>query len=163
MLATAFLAAVLTACGQGTVGADDGTDTGGGDRAPSSVAPAPVEDLPAAADDPRPYAGIAPDAVLRVTGTEPFWGGQVAGDTFTYAPMENPDGTPIRVSRFAGRGGLSFSGTLQGAAIDLAITPGACSDGMSDRTYPFTATLRIGTEVRAGCAWREGDDLGPPP
>ena len=106
---------------------------------------------------------IAEQAVLRVTGTEPFWGGTVAGDTFTYTTLENQVGEAIAVTRFAGRGGLSFSGTRAGAPLDLAITPGACSDGMSDRTYPFVATLQLGSDQRQGCAWRDGDDLGAAP
>lgn len=120
-------------------------------------------DVPGDSEDTRPYAGIAEDAVLRVTGTEPFWGGTVAGDTFTYTTLENQVGEAIAVTRFAGRGGLSFSGTRAGAPLDLAITPGACSDGMSDRTYPFVATLQLGGEQRQGCAWRDGDDLGAAP
>ena len=47
-------------------------------------------------------------------------------------------------SRFAGRGGLSYSGTIDGRSFDMAVTPAECSDGMSDRTYPFVVTLRIG-------------------
>ncbi|WP_234027424.1 COG3650 family protein [Aurantiacibacter arachoides] len=116
--------------------------------------------LPGDSEDTRPYAGLAEDAVIKLVGTEPFWGGRVQGTTFTYSTLENSDGEAIAVTRFAGRGGVSFSGTRGGAAVDLAITPGTCSDGMSDRTYPFVATLQIGSEQRQGCAWREGDDIG---
>lgn len=120
--------------------------------------------VPGDAADSQAYAGIAEDVVVHFTGTEPFWGGQVAGESLTYSTPENIDGTTITVTRFPGRGGLSFSGNLDGRALDLAITPGNCSDGMSDRTYPFVATLQLGNEQRSGCAWREGvDDLGPPP
>jgi uncharacterized membrane protein len=59
------------------------------------------------------------------------------------------------VSRFAGRGGLSFSGTLRAGDITVAITPGECSDGMSDRAYPFGATLQVDADVRQGCAWTD--------
>ena len=37
----------------------------------------------------------------------------------------------------------------------MMVTPLACSDGMSDRTYPFTVTLGIGEDKRNGCAWSE--------
>ena len=120
-------------------------------------------DVPGDIEDTRPYSGVAEDAVLRVTGTEPFWGGTVSGETFTYTTPENQAGEAIAVTRFAGRGGISFSGTRGGAPLDLAITPGNCSDGMSDRTYPFVATLHLGNEQRQGCAWREGDNLGAAP
>lgn len=120
--------------------------------------------VPGDASDTEAYSGIGEHDVVRFTGTEPFWGGQVAGTSLTYTTPENIDGETITVTRFAGRGGLSFSGNLDGRPLDLAITPGDCSDGMSDRTYPFVATLQLGSEQRNGCAWREGiDDLGPQP
>ncbi len=43
-------------------------------------------------------SGIRADETVRFTGTEPFWGGQVAGPTLTYSTPEDPDGTPIAVS-----------------------------------------------------------------
>ena len=102
-----------------------------------------------------PYAAITHDEVLRFTGTEPFWGGNVTGGTLTYSTPEDQDGTEIAVERFAGRGGLSFSGTLDGANFEMAVTELECSDGMSDRTYPFTVTLEIGEDRRNGCGWTE--------
>ncbi|RPF72201.1 COG3650 family protein [Aurantiacibacter spongiae] len=117
---------------------------------------------PGDTSDSRPYAGISQDATIHLIGTEPFWNGTVADGTFTYATPENIDGDRIAVERFAGRGGVSYSGTHRGAPVDLMITPGRCSDQMSERTYPFTATLQIDGETRLGCAWREGDDTGEP-
>ncbi|WAT19371.1 hypothetical protein OZN62_12180 [Aurantiacibacter sp. MUD11] len=108
--------------------------------------------VPGDASDTAAYAEIAEDELIRFTGTEPFWGGSVIGDRLTYSTPDNIDGTTIPVTRFAGRGGLSFSGALDGQAFDLAITPAECSDGMSDRIYPFVATLQIGSEHREGCA-----------
>ena len=124
---------------------------------------ADVGGVPGDSEDTRPYAGIGEDAVLIVNGTEPFWGARIANGTLNYSTPENIDGQEIAVTRFAGRGGLSFSGELDGEALDLAVTPGECNDGMSDRIYPFTATMQIGSRQLMGCAHREGDDLGPPP
>lgn len=90
-----------------------------------------------------------------MTGTEPFWGGTISGTELVYARPENQQGRAIAVRRFAGNNGLGFSGSLDGAPLDLAVTPGACSDGMSDRTYPYTVTLKLGEEQRSGCAWTE--------
>lgn len=115
--------------------------------------------IPQGGDDGQPFDQIAPDATIYLTGTEPFWSGEVGGDSLTYIVPDNPDGTQIKVTRFAGRGGLSFSGEYQGADFLLALTPGECSDGMSDRAYPYIATLRIGDDVRAGCGW--SDDKRP--
>lgn len=101
------------------------------------------------------YDGIADDETVRFIGTEPFWGGESAGGTLTYDTPENSAGSTIAVERFAGNNGLSIGGKLDGAAFDMVITPGECSDGMSDRSYPFVATLQIGEETRFGCAWTE--------
>ncbi|WP_324828508.1 COG3650 family protein [Qipengyuania zhejiangensis] len=101
------------------------------------------------------FSGIAKDETVRITGTEPFWAGEIAGTMARYSTPENPDGSRFSVERFAGLNGVSFSGQLGEARFDLMITPGECSDGMSDRTYPFTATLMLGSEQRLGCAWTD--------
>ena len=101
------------------------------------------------------FDGIAPDETIHFLGTEPFWGGETSGDELTYTTPENIDGTTIAVRRFAGNSGIGLSGTLEGEIFDMTVTEGTCSDGMSDATYPFTVTLRIGDEQRSGCAWTD--------
>ena len=98
------------------------------------------------------FSSIDPGETIRFVGTEPFWGGQVQGGTLTYSTPENIEGQRIAVERFAGNHGLGFSGTLNGRPFDMTVTQGECSDGMSDQLFPFTVTLRIGDEVRNGCA-----------
>jgi uncharacterized membrane protein len=115
---------------------------------------ADTENLPGG-DGRQPYSGIAEGERLRFTGTEPFWGGEVTGGTLIYTTPEDQAGRAIEVSRFAGRGGLSFSGTFDGAPLVLVASEIACSDGMSDRTYPFTITLQVRGETRSGCGWTE--------
>ena len=134
----------------------------GGDASETAVAPAekgvPIPD-PSSTE---PYDGIGADEVLHFSGTEPFWGGEVDGGTLTYSTPEDQDGTEIAIKRFAGRGGLSFSGKLEEADFEMAVTPQACSDGMSDRTYPFTVTLQIGEETRNGCGWTDKQPFDGP-
>jgi len=113
-------------------------------------------------DDRQPFSAIAPDEVIHFTGTEPFWGGQAQGSELTYSTPENAEGTTIAVTRFAGRGGLTLSGEMDGGRFDMMVTPGTCSDGMSDRSYPFTVTLKIGTEMRQGCAWSDASPFAGP-
>lgn len=122
-------------------------------------------DVPAnvPAGDSQPYDGIADEETLRFTGTEPFWGGQVSGATLTYSTPEDPDGQALEVKRFAGRGGVSFSGSLGGEEFVMTATPSSCSDGMSDRTYPFAVTLKIGDETRNGCGWTDRQPFDGPP
>ena len=100
-------------------------------------------------------AVIAPGETISLTGTEPFWGGTIAGGRLIYKTPENQTGEMIAVKRFAGNNGLGFSGLRDGQPLDLTVTPGACSDGMSDRSYPYTATLRLANEQREGCAWTD--------
>lgn len=71
----------------------------------------------------------------------------------TYSTMENQDGWTFPVTRFAGRAGIGYTGEVDRKPLTLTVTEGECSDQMSDRTYPFTATLKIGDDVRNGCAW----------
>ncbi|UIP07738.1 hypothetical protein LY632_04890 [Erythrobacter sp. SDW2] len=131
-------AVMLTACHQG---AEDGTVPG---------------------TSPQGFTGIAPDEIITFTGTEPFWGGNIAGDKLTYSTPEDIGGTVIQVERFTGQGGLGFAGTLDGKEFDMLITPGECSDGMSDRIYPYVATLKLGDELREGCAHTDKQTFSGP-
>lgn len=112
-------------------------------------------DVPGDRGDTRPYDGITADETVHFVGTEPFWGGQVAGGRLTYETPENPRGEIIAVTRFAGRGGISFSGTLGAEDFTMAVAPGPCSDGMSDRRFPFHVMVRIGEATREGCGWTD--------
>jgi len=137
--------------------AETGEPTAGNAAVATTVGSA----VPGDTSDMRAFDGIRADEGVRFTGTEPFWGGRVSGTELTYSTPENPDGSPIAVTRFAGRGGVSWSGTWQGQPFRLAVTEGQCSDGMSDRTYPFTATLAVAGEQRQGCAWTERRSFTP--
>lgn len=153
-LLAAPAALLLAACG---------SDAGqAAPRASSAPLAAGEPAVPGDARSTEPYDGIAPEEVLHFTGTEPFWGGEVSGATLTYSTPEDQDGTQIVVERFAGRGGLAFGGNLAGDEFEMLVTPLACSDGMSDRTYPFTLTLQVGGETRNGCGWTEAQPFDGP-
>lgn len=126
--------------------------------------PSPVDDTArdaAAASEAGPEAvpsvhhAASPSPVpsrLRATGTEPFWGAVIDGAVLTYSTPEFPAGIRISVSRKDEPGGATFAGTLDGKPLSLDIAPGACSDGMSDKIYSFTAVRQIGPEIARGCA-----------
>ncbi|MBX7539588.1 COG3650 family protein [Qipengyuania sphaerica] len=101
------------------------------------------------------FDAIAESETVYLTGTEPFWGGEIGQGKALYSTPENQDGIRFPVARFAGNNGLAFTGQMEGRSFDLMVTPGECSDGMSDRTYPYTATLKVGDEQRNGCAWTD--------
>lgn len=111
-----------------------------------------AEDAPG---DVSAYDGIAEDEKITALGTEPFWSATISGNEMTYSTPDNIDGVAIEVSRFSGNGGLGFNGNLEGAPLQMAVTPGECSDQMSDRTYPFTVTLKIGEADLAGCGYTD--------
>ncbi len=117
--------------------------------------------------DIQSFRAIGERERLRFVGTEPFWGGEITGTALRYRTPEQPDGAVLTVARFAGRGGLSYAGALAGRAFDMAVTPGRCSDGMSERVYPFTVTLRLGEgadeETRNGCGWTDAQPFVEPP
>ncbi len=99
----------------------------------TSNASAAAEGAPGDTGETAAYTGITAQETVRFTGTEPFWGGQVAGTTLTYSTPENHQGDAITVTRFAGRNGVSWSGTWQDKPFRMAVSEAPCSDGMSDR------------------------------
>lgn len=121
--------------------------------------PPPLDDtardaaaLPETAPSPAHRAKPAVPARLRATGTEPFWGAVLDGATLTYSTPDFPAGIRITVARRDSATGATFTGALDGKPLALTIAPGACSDGMSDRIYSFTAVREIGPEIARGCA-----------
>jgi uncharacterized membrane protein len=78
---------------------------------------------------------------LRVTWPEPEPGVSAA-----YSVEERADGR-----------------TYKGTALNVNVTFKKCSDGMSDRAYPHTVRIEIGTRILNGCGWPAGYDLGAAP
>lgn len=99
------------------------------------------------------FDAVAADEIVTLTGTEPFWNITITGAKARYSNPDHPEGFDFTVTRFAGNGGLGFSGTLFEAPVTLTLTPGACSDGMSDRRFPFVATIALGEETLRGCGY----------
>lgn len=96
--------------------------------------------------------GLSVPSRLRATGTEPFWSATVDGAALIYRTPEFPNGVRITVARRDAKGVAAFVGALDGKPLALEIAPGACSDGMSDRIYSFTAVRQIGPDIARGCA-----------
>jgi uncharacterized membrane protein len=101
------------------------------------------------------FDAVAPEEIVTLTGTEPFWNIRIEADQALWTAPDNPDGTRFAVERFAGNNGLGFSGTLDGQSFVATLTPGNCSDGMSDRAYPFVATIALGGETLEGCGFTD--------
>lgn len=103
------------------------------------------------------FDAIASDATVNLVGNEPFWGIAIVptatGLTATYSTPENIEGSAFAVEAFAGNNGMGYSGELDGEPVQIALTPGECSDTMSDALYPYVATVGIGEVTLQGCGY----------
>lgn len=91
--------------------------------------------------------------VFVARGTEPFWSVRAGMDGVR---LERPDHAPLD-AEFTGvsEQGLDriiAASTAEGA-LALRLTPGQCSDGMSDTVYGWTAQLTLGEEAFRGCGY----------
>ena len=92
---------------------------------------------------------------LRALGTEPFWAAEVEGRCVTYKTPEDQQGTRVWTHVDTGPQGPVWNGALRSRQFQLIVKPApppGCSDGMSDKTYPTDAELRVDGEIRKGCA-----------
>jgi uncharacterized membrane protein len=136
LAALALTLLLLAACGPG--------DNGGYDTAPPADAPAGVSaeapSVPAAA----PWSGD-----YDLIGTEPFWNVQIRAAGLT---LTRPDKPPLTVAN-PGPMAEGDSGLWAAPGFVVRLTPGECSDGMSDRKYPLNAEVTIqGQGELRGCA-----------
>ncbi|MGR4862667.1 COG3650 family protein [Caulobacter sp. LARHSG274] len=125
----------LAACGQSPMGASEG----------ASVAPA---DAPAATPPGPDYSGD-----FDLVGTEPFWGGKIRRQGLS---LTRPDEPEVAADNPGARveGDIGVWGT---GHLVFRLTPEACSDGMSDRSYPYRAEVTFNGAVLQGCAARPED------
>jgi len=56
------------------------------------------------------------------------------------------------VVRADGAESVMFTATIDGQVLQILVTPGSCSDGMSDNTYPWTVERTLGEDTVSGCA-----------
>lgn len=92
-------------------------------------------------------AAIATPLPYKALGTEPFWSVTVTRGTIR---LERPDAPPVVVRgvrrRIAGGGGRFVA---RGVRMDVVRR--RCSDGMSDRVFPDTVTVRFRGALLKGC------------
>ncbi len=136
-----LLALGMAACGP----ADDGYD-----KAPPADAPGEPP-----ADAPNAWSGG-----FDLNGNEPFWAVQIRSDTLSLTRPDKPAVTVANPGVVAE--GASASWTT--SSLTARLTPGDCSDGMSDRKYPYVAvvTTEDGTELK-GCGAPPRDLSEPRP
>lgn len=142
--AVALAILLLTACRAEPVANDTEDKVGNTDT---------VAAVPANSAEPAAAAPAAqPTARYRFTGTEPFWGGTIDGAEILYQTPDDQAGKTILATVSQEGGATRYSGALDGQPFILKLTPGTCSDGMSDTVYPLHAVLAVRGEPRQGCA-----------
>jgi uncharacterized membrane protein len=109
-------------------------------------------------DSPRlPDTSDAPETALagalRAIGTEPFWGLDIDSTGLRFTTPEDTKGIrwPPLTPTISGDT-ARWAGETERAAVDARIWPARCSDGMSDRVWPYTAVVRIDSTTYRGCA-----------
>ncbi|WEK45694.1 MAG: hypothetical protein P0Y56_11715 [Candidatus Andeanibacterium colombiense] len=127
-------ALLLTACGSG--------------EKPPAPKPTAVE------PEPDPVSLSFLPAEFHASGTEPFWSVTVAKGQLTYITPETQQagGVTVPVVRANGAANALLTASIDGQPLQLLITPGPCSDGMSDKTYPWTVDRTLGDASADGCA-----------
>jgi uncharacterized membrane protein len=132
LTALAVSALILSACSQG-----------------SEPAPAPEP-----APQPAPVlAGVDLTRPVRALGTEPFWSVELTGTEMVYTTPEPPEQRAPQPKPVVQGTTASFEGeTAAGTMLSVTLVATECSDGMSDRTYPLTAMVKLGETSLNGCA-----------
>lgn len=127
----------------------------GGPAAPPADAP-PAAEAPAPAPPPERANPFEVDLILR--GNEPFWAVNIGAGEMT---LKRPDHSDVVVAKpkptvEAGKA------VWKAAAFTATVSAdGPCSDGMSDRVYPYSASVEVGGETMTGCAARADEVYAP--
>ena len=97
--------------------------------------------------------GVDLSKSLRALGTEPFWSVELTGTEMVYTAPDTPEQRAPQSSPVVqGTTAIWEAETAGGVALRVTLVATECSDGMSDRTYPLTALVKIGDRELTGCA-----------
>lgn len=127
--------------------------------APPAPTPPPAKSTPAKPD-------VPPAADYRALGTEPFWAIIVKGGQAT---LTRPGYPPLTFAVSFRDDGLKLR--FHGDGLTMTITPGPCSDGMSDALYMDHVQVAFAQGILKGCGGKRSepgngddeDDNGPSP
>ncbi len=88
-------------------------------------------------------------------GNEPFWNVSIMPDSIVWRTPEHLEGVhfpPAARERSGNTIRWQTARTGTPASLDLSIESMTCGDGMSDRVYPYKATLKLDQQTFTGCA-----------
>lgn len=98
-------------------------------------------------------SGVDLSKPVSLIGTEPFWGIQLTGGELVYSGVDRPEQrAPQPAPVIQGTVATFQTRSASGTVFDVTLTSTECSDGMSDRTFPLTALVKVGDETLMGCA-----------
>ncbi len=106
-----------------------------------------VADAPVASDQPAAPPATPAAVTYKAVGTEPGWALTIKGGTMAYLG----DYGSVKISEAAPGDFLGRPGQYAGKRLKLTITPGPCSDGMSDLVYRQTVRLVADGKTVEGC------------
>ena len=120
----------------------------------AACSPAGEPDQPDAPPEPAPVlGGVDLAKPVRALGTEPFWSVELTGTEMVYTTPEPPEQrAPQPNPVVQGTTATWEAETADGTALSVTLVATECSDGMSDRTYPLTAMVKVGELELTGCA-----------
>lgn len=120
----------------------------------AACSPAEEPASPPEVPEPAPVlGGVDLGQPIRALGTEPFWSVELTGTEMVYTSPEPPgQSAPQPEPLVQGTTATWEAVTAEGTAFRVALVATECSDGMSDRTYPLTAMVRLGDLELTGCA-----------
>lgn len=108
-------------------------------------------------------AGVELAQPISVLGTEPFWSIQITSAGLSYVNLDavtlsGPNPGPVVQGTTA-----TYKSRLGDQPLELTLIATDCSDGMSERTYPLTAIVKLGDTRLNGCAIAKAElDALPP-
>jgi uncharacterized membrane protein len=107
--------------------------------------------------EPSPYdrngpRNPAPGTGWHAFGNEPFWSVQARGGTLVFATPENQGGVTLLGRRVPSLVGTVILGSGPRGDFHFGVTPGKCSDGMSDRSHAYPSTFIYDGITYKGCA-----------
>ncbi len=117
----------------------------------------PPADAPANPTEPASAPGVATPTqgeAVDANGTEPFWAVKIRRDTIVLSRPDHPDVMAVNSGPFADGDRTVWRSTsaATGESLTVALTPGDCANGMSDRHFPLKAQVVLGSSTLNGCA-----------
>lgn len=117
-------------------------------EAASGAASAVASHLDTSTEPAHMLGGVDLSQSISMVGTEPFWNILFGGGRVVFSSPDSNEGRTTTEPFFFGPKGAEW----HGEGMDIYLTAGRCSDGMSDRSYRLKAEVHIGDTKLKGCA-----------